>query len=125
MRIMQLILIASLLAIGGVALDSFAGVSNTFIGADKTFMLGGQQERSMTIEGRNIGKTNIEVLLLADGKEKPITTVAPNKIFSIDLPARTTALFRNRASSTTSVKLKLTNAVSKLSMGYENGDDGL
>jgi hypothetical protein len=125
MRIMKLILIASLLGIAGFALDSVAGVSNTLIGGGKTFMLGGQQRQPMTIEGKNIGRTDVEVLLLADGKETPITTVTPNKSFSLDLPPRTTALFRNRASSTASVKLKLTNAVSQLSMGYENGDDGL
>lgn len=125
MRIMQLFLVAGLFTIAGFALDSFAGVSNTYIGAGKTFMLGGLQQQSMTIEGNNIGNTEIEVLLLEDGKERPITTVKPDKSFSLDLPARNTALFRNPASRTATVKLKLTQAVSQLSMGYENGDDGL
>jgi hypothetical protein len=78
---MPLLLAAGLLAIAGFAVDSFAGVSNTYIGAGKNFTL--------------------------------------------DLPPRNTALFRNAASRTATVKLKLTDAVSRLSMGYENGDDGL
>jgi hypothetical protein len=125
MRIMPLLLAASLLAIVGFAVDSVAGVSNTYIGAGKTFMLGGRQDQPMTIEGKNIGNTEVEVLLLEDGKQRPITAVKPGKHFSLDLPARNTALFRNATSRTATVKLKLTNAVSRLSMGYENGDDGL
>jgi hypothetical protein len=125
MRIMPLLLAVGLLAVAGFALNSVAGVSNTLIGAGKTFMLGGQQWRSMTIKGKNIGNTEVEVLLLEERKERSITPVKPDKSFSIDLPARNTALFRNHASSTASVRLELTHAVSGLSMGYENGDDGL
>jgi hypothetical protein len=125
MRVMRFLLVAGLLAIAFFAVGSFAGVSSTYIGAGKTFMLGGQQWRSMTIEGKNIGKSEVEVLLLEDGKERSITTVKPDKSFSLDLPPRNTALFRNPTSRTATVKLKLTNAVSQLSMGYENGDDGL
>jgi hypothetical protein len=125
MRIIPLLFAAVLLAFGGFVLDSYAGVSNTYIGAGKTFMLGGEQNRSMSIEGQNTGRTDVEVLLLAEGKERGVTVVKPGTRFSLDLPARNTALFRNPGSVTATVKLKLTNAVSGLSMGYENGDDGL
>jgi hypothetical protein len=125
MRIMPMLLAAGLLAIAGFAVDSFAGVSNTCIGAGKTFMLGGKQRQSMTIDGNNIGNTEVEVLLLEDGKERAIASIKPGKSFTLDLPPRNTALFRNPTSRTATVKLKLTDAVSQLSMGYENGDDGL
>ncbi len=125
MRKLSVITVLALLIAAGFTLNTTAGVSNTFIGAGKTFMLGGQQNRAITLEGRNIGNTDIEVLLLADGNEQSIAIVKPEKSFSLELPARNTALFRNHASRTASVKLKLTNAVSQLSMGYENGDDGL
>jgi hypothetical protein len=125
MRMLSAIPTVVLLVTASIALRTMAGVSNTYIGAGKIFMLGGQQRASMTIKGQNISSSQIEVLLLSGRKERLIATIEPNKSFSLGLPARYTALFRNRASRTASVTLEMTNAVSQLSMGYENGDDSL
>jgi hypothetical protein len=88
-------------------------------------MIDCRQRQSITIEGTNIDNAEVELLLLVDGKEQSIATVTPGERFCLELPARNTALFRNHALRTASVKPKLTNAVSALSMGYEKGDDGL
>lgn len=118
-------LAASMLATALFAVSGFASASSTLIGAGKTFMLGGSQCQSVMIEGVNTGKVDVEVLLLTDGVERRVATVAPGKRFSLELPAGNTALFRNRASRTAGLDLELTDAVSTLSMRYENDDDGL
>jgi hypothetical protein len=124
-NVLHALLAAILLALTAFSFDSLAGVSKTYIGAGKTFMLGGNQRAALTVEGRNIGPSTVSALLSADGRQTPIAEIAPGKAFSLELPPGNTALFRNDSKRTATLRIELTNAVSRLSMGYENGDDGL
>jgi hypothetical protein len=124
-NILHTLLAAVLLALTVFSIDSLAGVSNTYIGAGKTFMLGGGHRAALTVEGRNVGPSTVSVLLSADGRQTPVADVAPGKAFSLELPPGNTALFRNDSKRTAQLRIELTHAVSRLSMGYENGDDGL
>ena len=120
MRPLYMLMMVASLTIAGFALTLHAGVSNTSIGAGRTFMLGGGQQLPLRIEARNDSRATVEILLLADGKETAVGILKPGKSASLQLPRKTTALLRNTSKITATVHI--TGRIGGLSMSYENGD---
>jgi hypothetical protein len=103
-----------------LSLPSLATVSSTtYIEAGKTFMLGGEQSSAFTAEGRNTGPVPVEVLLSGSDGERSVAVAKPGKSFSLEVPARHTALFRNKSERKATLRFELTGKVSGLSMRYD------
>jgi hypothetical protein len=96
-----------------------AGVtSSTSIEAGKTFVLGGEQRRTLSVDARNDGDVAVEILLAANGSERKIARIVPGASTRLKVPAGNAALFRNASSRTATVYLKLGLGANGLSMRY-------
>jgi hypothetical protein len=100
-------------------LGTAVAASTTWIEPGRTFMLGGEQTTPLRLEGRNTGNVAVEVLLLADGRETPVAAALPGKRFSLELPPKQTALFRNRSASRATLGFVLDRDSGALSMRYD------
>lgn len=96
-----------------------AGVtSSTSIEAGKTFVLGGEQRRELSVAVRNDGDVPVDILLAANGGERKIMRIAPGASTRLKAPAGNAVLFRNTSSRTATMYLKLNRGADGLSMGY-------
>lgn len=95
--------------------------SNLQIEAGKTFELGGGQEGSFTVTGRNTGPVAVEVLGRAEGSTmaQPRGTVAPGGEVKASFAEGEMALLRNTSDSRMALlKLKISGDTSALGMSY-------
>jgi hypothetical protein len=94
--------------------------SNLQIEAGQTFVLGGGQEGSFAVTGRNTGP--VAVVVLAQREGAPVTergTVAPGGSVDARFAPGETALLRNASGTQMArLKLKITGDTSSLGMRY-------
>jgi hypothetical protein len=109
-------LLAAMLALFAGPVGAAGG---TLIDAGQTFMLGGEQTTELRVRGRNSGSVAVEFLLMANGKERSVATIAPGKTAELRIPAGNIALFRNASDRKAVMKFELTDEVSRLSMRYD------
>lgn len=95
--------------------------SNLTIEAGQTFELGGGQEGSFTVTGRNTGPVAVEVLGKAEGAAAGVmrATVAPGASLEATFASGEMALLRNTsATREATLKLTITGDTASLGMGY-------
>lgn len=111
-----------LLAASALAVAASAAInSNLTIPAGETFALGGGQEGSFTVTGRNTGPVAVEVLGQAEGAAAGVSraTIAPGASLEARFASGETALLRNTsATREAALKLKITGDTAALGMGY-------
>lgn len=97
----------------------YAGTtSDTSIEAGQTFVFAGEQRMALAVAARNDGEVSVQILLLENGKERAVATIAPGGSIKLKVPARTTALFRNASSKQALMHLKFNGSPSSLTMRY-------
>ena len=93
--------------------------AQTVIEAGKTFLLGGEQKRPLSVEGKNIGKTVIEVSGETAGTRKVLVLLRPGSVVNQTFETGELARFRNTSNSERAViSFKITKDVGSLSMRY-------
>ncbi len=108
-------------AVGLAVAASAAITSNLQIEAGETFVLGGGQEGSFTVTGRNTGPVPVDVLGKGEGAAAGVLrgTVAPGAMLEATFASGEAALMRNTSDSKTArLKLTITGDTSSLGMGY-------
>jgi hypothetical protein len=93
--------------------------SSTSIEAGQTFIFAGEQRMALAVAARNDGEVPVEILLLENGNERSVATIAPAASMKLTVPARTVALFRNASSKKALMHLKFNGSASGLTMGYK------
>lgn len=97
--------------------------SGLSVEAGQTFELGGGEDGSFTVTGRNTGPVAVEVLSKAQGAGVPTMrgTVAPGGAVEARFASREMALLRNTsATRTAKLKLRITGDTSSLGMSYSD-----
>jgi len=111
-----------LLAASALAAAANAAInSNLQIEPGQTFELGGGQEGSFTVTGRNTGPVAVEVLGQGEGAAASVmrATVAPGASLKASFASGEMALLRNTSNrETATLKLKITGDTEALGMGY-------
>lgn len=110
--------------IGAVTAAISAGAainSNLTIPAGETFELGGGQEGSFAVTGRNTGPVAVEVLGRAEGAAAGVLrgVAAPGASLDATFTSGETALLRNTSTArAAALQLRITGDTSSLGMGY-------
>lgn len=114
--------LGALIAAGMLAASATAAInSNLQIEAGQTFELGGGQEGSFTVTGRNTGPVAVVVLAKGEGSAAatPKGSVAPGGEMNANFGPGEMALMRNTSNSKMArLKLKITGDTSSLGMTY-------
>lgn len=92
--------------------------SSTSIEAGQTFVFAGEQRMALAVAARNDGDVPVDILLLENGDERAVATIAPGASMTLKVPARTVALFRNASSKKALMHLKFNGSPSGLTMRY-------
>jgi hypothetical protein len=112
----------AMIGAGALAVSASAAIrSNLTIPEGETFELGGGQQGSFTVTGRNTGPVAVEVLGKAEGAAAGVmrATVAPGASLEAAFASGEVALLRNTsASEAAQLKLRITGDTSALGMGY-------
>ncbi len=112
----------AIIGLGALAVSASAAInSNLTIPAGETFELGGGQEGSFTVTGRNTGPVAVEVLGRAEGAAAGAmrAVVAPGESLEATFASGEGALLRNTSNRTAAqLKLKISGDTSSLGMGY-------
>jgi hypothetical protein len=96
------------------------GVDGTFIPAGQTFLLGGEQEKVLLVQGRNIGAIAVELSAQHNGQRDLVALIDPGQSFNHQFQKGETAMFKNTSATKQAVlKLEMTQDVSRLSMRYD------
>lgn len=112
---------AAIMGFSFAASSAFAS-GITWIMPNKTFLLGGNQNKAITIEGSNTGAAKVEISLSQGENVEVVETVNSKGNFSLIVPPQTIVQFRNESNTLpASLKLKITNDVASLSMRYNDG----
>ena len=107
-----------LIAVVGAS-SAIAGHSDLAVPPADTFLLGGDQATTMTVKGKNVGRTNVTVLSRTANKEAMIAHVAPGEAFAHSYAVGQTALIRNdSASKSAHLTVEFTGPRTSLSMRY-------
>ena len=106
-------------AAGMLSSAVFAGHSGLTVPPGDTFLLGGNQGAAIMVAGKNVGRTNVTILLRAAGKETVIADVSPGGAFEHRYSVGQTALIRNQSATTAAqLSVDFTGSPSNLSMRY-------
>ena len=112
------ILLLAVLTLSPISL--LAGTnSNTSIEAGQTFVFGGEQRITLAVAARNDGDVPVEILLLENGIERPVATLAPGESMKLRMPAGGVGLFRNLSPKTAMMHFQFNRSPSSLTMRYE------
>ncbi len=123
MRLLTSRICLAALALATLAVGAEAGEINSDlqIEAGQTFELGGGQEGSFTVTGRNSGPVAVLVFARAEGNAPPVAKgrVEPGAAVDTRFESGEMALLRNTsATQTARMKLKISGDTSSLGMGY-------
>jgi hypothetical protein len=107
------------LLLGGCA--SFGSLtSETMIEPAKAFRLGGGQNGSFTVTGRNSGRVPISVFIEQNGTRDSIVTIAAGADIDAVFPKGAMAIFRNESNEREArVAVRVKGDIGSLGMGYE------
>jgi hypothetical protein len=98
-----------------------AAHADTLIAPGQTFLLGGEQDRPVQVQGRNSGAVAVDLLVRRrDGEPQLLQRAEPGQRFSATLPAGHTALARNTSATRGArVAFVFNGQIDGLSMPYE------
>lgn len=123
MRLLTSRICLAALALATLAVGAEAGEINSDlqIEAGQTFELGGGQEGSFSVTGRNSGPVAVLVFARAEGNAPPVAKdrVEPGAAVDARFESGEMALLRNTSATRTArMKLKISGDTSSLGMGY-------
>jgi hypothetical protein len=94
--------------------------TQTRIPAGQTFVLGGEQQRELLLEGRNTGPVPLELLRERAGVRSSLAMLAPGQLFSRRFSAGDRILLRNASADQVGiVDAQFDHAPEGLTMRYE------
>ena len=99
--------------------SAIAGQSDLAVPPADTFLLGGDQTTTMTVKGKNVGRTHVTILSRTANRETIIAHVAPGETFAHSYAVGQTALIRNDSvNKSAHFSVEFTGPRTSLSMRY-------